>query len=109
MLPRRQFVAYCSALGLSGTLFPGALYARVEADGEVTVEAIAAAEKLAGLAFTPEEREMMVEDLEENLEGYRGAARGGPAQPGGAVARLRSADRRHTPARGRGGDGVGAA
>ena len=70
MLPRRQFVAYCSALGLSGTLFPGALYAKVEADGEVTVEAIAAAEKLAGLQFTPEQRELMVEDLQENLESY---------------------------------------
>ena len=70
MLPRRQFIAYCSALGLSGTLFPGALYARVEDDGEITVEAIAAAEQLAGLSFTPEQRELMLEDLRENLESY---------------------------------------
>ena len=72
MLPRRQFVAYCSALGLSGTLFPGALYAKVEeADGEITTDVIEAAEKIAGLSFTPEQREMMVEDLTENLEEYQ--------------------------------------
>ena len=72
MLPRRQFVAYCSALGLSSTLFPGALYVKVEeADGEITPDVIEAAEQIAGLSFTPEQREMMVEDLTENLEEYQ--------------------------------------
>ena len=71
MLPRRQFVAYCSALGLSSTLFPGVLYAKVEeADGEITPDVIEAAEQIAGLSFTPEQRAMMVEDLTENLEEY---------------------------------------
>ncbi len=73
MLDRRAFMAYCSALGLSSTVFPGALYARAaqKPDPEdITAEDITHAADLAGLHFTEEEREMMVEDLRENLEGY---------------------------------------
>ena len=79
---RRAFMAYFSALGLTGTAFPGALYAEAQhrrppSDEEprpdeepITTEMIAAAEKVAGLQFTAEERQMMVEDLKENLEQY---------------------------------------
>lgn len=74
-LDRRAFMAYCSALGLAGTVFPGALYAesrRADTASEpaVTSEMIAAAAQIAGLDFTAEERAMMVEDLSENLEQY---------------------------------------
>ncbi len=72
MLDRRRFLAYCSAAGLSGTLFPGTLYGHVaeKRPAEITAEDIAHAEDLAGLSFTEEERQMMVEDLRENLEHY---------------------------------------
>ncbi len=70
MLDRRLFLAYCSTLGLGSTLFPGALYAKAQAEGEITTEAIAAAEQIAGLTFTEAQREMMVEDLNERLEDY---------------------------------------
>ena len=68
---RRHFLAYFSSLGLSGTLFPGTLYAlHAQEGGPITVKTIEAAEKLVGLSFTPEQREMMVEDLNERLEDY---------------------------------------
>jgi Asp-tRNA(Asn)/Glu-tRNA(Gln) amidotransferase A subunit family amidase len=70
-IDRRQFVEACSGLGLTG-LFPGALYAQVaEADDpEVTTDHIAAAETISGLSFTPEERKLLVENLNENLDQY---------------------------------------
>lgn len=68
MLHRRQFIEFCSALGLSGTLFPGALYAHATQDVTITTETIAKAEALAGLSFTEEQREQMVEDLQGRLE-----------------------------------------
>lgn len=67
---RRRFLGYFSAAGLSATLFPGTLYARIEEGERITVETIAAAERIAGLEFTPEQREMMVEDLTERLGTY---------------------------------------
>ena len=72
-------MAYCSSLGLSGTLFPGVLYAETEQVAEqtdddeppqITVEHIEKAEALAGLSFNEMEREMMVDDLNDRLEGF---------------------------------------
>lgn len=70
-LDRRHFMAYCSSLGLGGTLFPGVLFARVAEDEPITTEIIAQAERIAGVTFTEAQRAMMVEDLTGNLEGYR--------------------------------------
>jgi Asp-tRNA(Asn)/Glu-tRNA(Gln) amidotransferase A subunit family amidase/Asp-tRNA(Asn)/Glu-tRNA(Gln) amidotransferase C subunit len=70
-LDRRQFVEACSSLGLTGVL-PGLLYAEVVDDDEqeITTEHVAAAETIAGLSFTEEERALLVENLNEFLEGY---------------------------------------
>ncbi|WP_103019137.1 amidase [Salinibacter altiplanensis] len=72
-IDRRQFLDACSAAGLSG-LFPGALYAQVAEEGDdeapITTEHVATAESIAGLAFTEEERELLVENLNETLEQY---------------------------------------
>ena len=81
LVDRRRFMAYCSTLGLSGTLFPGALYAEAqraadspinddEEEGPITVEIIEKAEKIAGLSFNEMERDMMVQDLNERLQGF---------------------------------------
>jgi len=69
-IDRRAFVEACAAVGLTG-LLPGAVYAQVDdEDQEITVDHIAAAETVAGVSFTSEEREMMVDDLNENLKQY---------------------------------------
>jgi Asp-tRNA(Asn)/Glu-tRNA(Gln) amidotransferase A subunit family amidase len=70
-LDRRQFVEACSSLGLTG-VFPGILYAEVVEDDEqeITPEHVAAAETVAGLSFTAEERELVADNLNEFLEGY---------------------------------------
>lgn len=67
---RRRFLAACTALGLSGTLFPGALYAEVRNAEEITKEDIQRAEEVAGLSFTEEQRDMLVEDLNVRLEDF---------------------------------------
>ena len=67
---RRGFMTYMSALGLGGTVFPGALWAQVQTRGEITSEIVADAGKLAGLEFTEEERALMLEGLNTDLEAY---------------------------------------
>jgi len=68
---RRQFLEACSGVGLSG-LLPGVLYTQVVEDdeGEVTVEHIEAAETVVGVSFTPEERDLLVENLNDLLDDY---------------------------------------
>ena len=76
---RRRFLESCSALGLTG-LFPGALYAQVNdaseetpptaQDAPISVEDVVAAEEIAGLSFNAEERELIVEGLNEKLQQY---------------------------------------
>jgi Asp-tRNA(Asn)/Glu-tRNA(Gln) amidotransferase A subunit family amidase len=68
---RREFLALCASLGIGGTLLPGVLWARFQEEPAITQEVLAEAEKLAGLEFTPEEREMMLEALQRNREGYQ--------------------------------------
>jgi Asp-tRNA(Asn)/Glu-tRNA(Gln) amidotransferase A subunit family amidase len=64
-------VAALSGLGIGGSLFPGALWARAQEAGEITVGVIAEAEKLVGIELTPAERELMLEGLEGNRRAYR--------------------------------------
>lgn len=63
-------MAVFSAMGMGGTLLPGVLWARVQ-EAPITAEVLAEAEKLAGLEFTPEEREMMLEGLNQRLEAFQ--------------------------------------
>jgi Asp-tRNA(Asn)/Glu-tRNA(Gln) amidotransferase A subunit family amidase len=71
-LSRRRFTAYLSGLGLTSTLLPGVLWAKLQ-DGEtmkITEGMLAEAERLAGLDFTEHERDLMVEGLNRSLESY---------------------------------------
>ncbi len=70
MMDRRGFMGYFSAMGLGGTLMPGVLWAKAQEAGAVTKEVVAEAEKVAGLEFSDEERELMVRGLNSNLEAY---------------------------------------
>ncbi|MFO8233131.1 MAG: amidase [Longimonas sp.] len=78
-MDRRQFLESCSAVGLTG-LMPGVLYTQVAdrrdtavANGvaDITTSDIEAAEQLIGLSFNDEERKMLVEALNEQLEQYQ--------------------------------------
>ena len=68
---RRRFLGYFSSLGLGATLFPGALWAKTQENGgRIDLATIESAEKLAGLEFLPEEREMMRRGVESNVGSY---------------------------------------
>ncbi|HEU4565539.1 MAG TPA: amidase, partial [Gemmatimonadaceae bacterium] len=62
---RRAFIGYFAGLGLGSTLLPGVLWTQAAAGVEITTASIAAAAELAGLSFTEEEREMMLEGLQQ--------------------------------------------
>ena len=63
---RRRFMSYFAGIGLSSTLLPGVLWAEVSNGADITASTIAAAEELAGLSFTDEERTIMVDGLKTN-------------------------------------------
>ena len=65
---RRAFMAYCSTLGLGATLFPAALWSRLAAGATISVDTVRCAEEIAGLTFAPDQREMMVEELNEQAK-----------------------------------------
>jgi Asp-tRNA(Asn)/Glu-tRNA(Gln) amidotransferase A subunit family amidase len=64
-------MAYFSGLGLGSTLLPGALWARLQDAKAITRDVLDEAEKVAGLDFTDAERDLMLEDLNDNLEGFQ--------------------------------------
>jgi Asp-tRNA(Asn)/Glu-tRNA(Gln) amidotransferase A subunit family amidase len=70
-LNRRQFMTYFSAAGLAGTAFPAALWRLTQQQGEITKQTIADAEAVAGLDFTDQERDLMLDGLQANLEAYK--------------------------------------
>lgn len=67
---RRGFMAFMSGFGLGGTMFPGVLWAQIQARREITSEILEDAAAVAGLDFTAEEREMMLGGLNRNLDSY---------------------------------------
>jgi Asp-tRNA(Asn)/Glu-tRNA(Gln) amidotransferase A subunit family amidase len=62
---RRSFMGYFAGVGLSSTLFPGVLWAKLAAGADITVETIAGAEEVAGVHFDPNERELMLDGLKQ--------------------------------------------
>ncbi len=66
---RRAFLALCSSLGLTSTLFPGVLWGKLEGK-PATKEMIAEAADLAGISIADEYQEMMVKGLNEQLESF---------------------------------------
>jgi len=67
---RRKFLTYFTGIGLSSTLLPGILWAKYQEKKKITKEILKDAEKMAGLKFTDEERDLMLEDLNQNLKSY---------------------------------------
>ncbi|MBA3645118.1 MAG: amidase [Gemmatimonadaceae bacterium] len=64
-LNRRTFMGYFAGLGLTSSLFPGVLWAKVAAGEEITLASIASAEEIAGVHFDASEREMMLDGLKQ--------------------------------------------
>ncbi|HSR68922.1 MAG TPA: amidase [Acidobacteriota bacterium] len=66
-------MAYFAGAGLTGTLLPGSLWTALQESEEpkVTTAMLAQAEALSGLQFSEEERQMMVEDLNDTLADYQ--------------------------------------
>jgi len=73
MIPdRRSFLAYFSALGLAPTLFPGVLWGKLEEEktAGVTKEMLRDAAAVAGITFTDQQIDRMLEGVNKNLAHY---------------------------------------
>jgi Asp-tRNA(Asn)/Glu-tRNA(Gln) amidotransferase A subunit family amidase len=68
MVDRRRFLALCSHLGLSSTLFPGVLWAFADQKIQITVEMINQAALIAGVTIPDELKPVMLEGLNDNLK-----------------------------------------
>ena len=71
-IDRRRFLAYFTSAGLSATLLPGILWARLQEAKALRVskQMLTEAEGLAGLEFTDAERDLMLEGLDDFLKNY---------------------------------------
>ncbi|CAN5742200.1 amidase [soil metagenome] len=67
-LDRRAFMRTFTAVGLGSTLLPGVLWARVAEGAELTTDTIACAEEIAGVQLEPEQREMILQDVQEQRQ-----------------------------------------
>src|SRR5437868_8889426 len=70
MLDRRRFLAVCSQLGLTSTLFPGVLWGMAEPQGKVTKEMIGNAADIADVVISDDLRDAMLENLDQNKKNY---------------------------------------
>src|SRR5689334_16855975 len=63
---RRAFMAYFGSIGLGSTLLPGVLWAQLQQQQqpEITKETIAAAEQIAGIHLTDDERANIASGLQ---------------------------------------------
>ncbi len=69
---RRSFLAYFSSLGLTSTLLPGVLWAKVEDEkpARISMETLRAAANVAGVHFTEPQFDRMLQGVNENLSKY---------------------------------------
>ena len=77
MFDRRSFLSYFSGVGLSSTLLPGVLWAKLESaapaaepDPKVTIEMLKEACAVAGVRFTDQQLAAMLQGVNANLVKY---------------------------------------
>ncbi|MEE2669773.1 MAG: amidase [Gemmatimonadota bacterium] len=86
-LNRRRFLVYFSAVGVGATLLPGALAAVAQDAETITFEMLDAAQAIAGITFTREEQQRILERLNGDrsplpaFEVIRDAGLGNDTQP----------------------------
>jgi len=71
-ITRRRFVTYFSSVGLSSTLLPGVLWARLQEERaeRITAAMLKDALAVAGLDFADEERQQILNGVNQNLTRY---------------------------------------
>jgi Asp-tRNA(Asn)/Glu-tRNA(Gln) amidotransferase A subunit family amidase len=70
MVDRRRFLAVCSSLGLTGTLFPGAMLALADDKTPITKDMIDNAARIADVTIADDYKQMMLNSLNNATEGY---------------------------------------
>jgi Asp-tRNA(Asn)/Glu-tRNA(Gln) amidotransferase A subunit family amidase len=70
MFDRRAFLAVCSRLGVTATLFPGVLWAMADEKGKVTRDMIDSAATIADVHIVDEYKDMMLESLNDFAKGF---------------------------------------
>jgi Asp-tRNA(Asn)/Glu-tRNA(Gln) amidotransferase A subunit family amidase len=70
LLDRRHFLTVCSSLGLSGTLFPGAMLALAEDKPAITANEIDAAARIADVTIADEYKQAMLDSLNRGVQNY---------------------------------------
>jgi Asp-tRNA(Asn)/Glu-tRNA(Gln) amidotransferase A subunit family amidase len=70
MLDRRRFLSVCSGVGLTGTLFPGVLWAEAKDKAKITKEMIDNAAAIADVPIPDEDKEMMLDNLNQQVKSY---------------------------------------
>ncbi len=70
---RRQLLEYFGSVGLSSTLLPGVLWAQVQQQqpAKLTRDMLRGAAAVAGMEFTDEQLDGMIDGLSQNVERYR--------------------------------------
>jgi Asp-tRNA(Asn)/Glu-tRNA(Gln) amidotransferase A subunit family amidase len=70
---RRQFIEYFAFIGLSSSLLPGVLWAKLQEQKtqKITVEMLREAEEISGVHFTDAQRDMMLKGVNENRDRYK--------------------------------------
>jgi Asp-tRNA(Asn)/Glu-tRNA(Gln) amidotransferase A subunit family amidase len=66
---RRRFIECFSSAGLGSALMPGALAAVAQDAGTITIDMLQAAQRIAGVSFTPDEQRRLLEKL-NGAQGY---------------------------------------
>ena len=70
MFDRRAFLAACSVAGLSSPLFPGVLWAVAADKPKITAELIDAAARIADVPIAEDQKQMLLDGLNEQVAGY---------------------------------------
>ena len=70
MLDRRAFLAVCSRFGVASTLLPGVLWALADDKPTITRDMIDNAAIIADIKIPDEDKEMMLESLNDAAKGY---------------------------------------